>query len=217
VQIGPDTIVEPFAQILGNTKIGEDCRIGAASILRDSMIGHRVVIAPFSIIGTSYVGDDARIGPYARLREANQVAPGARIGNFVELKKTKFGAGSKAMHLAYLGDSMIGEKVNVGAGTIICNYDGQAKHQTRVADGVFVGSNATLVAPLEIGEGSYIAAGSVVTDNVPEDTLALGRARQVTKPGWPSQRKAGKKQDVAGSGKQEASPLNGDDTVHSGH
>ena len=120
----------------------------------------------------------------------NQLEEGAHVGNFVELKKTRLGAGSKAMHLAYLGDSQIGGRVNVGAGTITCNYDGFAKHPTCIGDGAFVGSNSTLVAPIQVGEGSYIAAGSVITDPVPSDSLALGRSRQVTKEGWVERRKS---------------------------
>ncbi|HKX00040.1 MAG TPA: bifunctional UDP-N-acetylglucosamine diphosphorylase/glucosamine-1-phosphate N-acetyltransferase GlmU [Bryobacteraceae bacterium] len=187
--VGMDTVIEPFAQILGKTRIGERCRIGACSIVRDSELADEVEVGAFSIIGTSRVGQGARIGPYARLRLENDVAAGANIGNFVELKKTKMGAESKAMHLAYLGDSIIGEDVNVGAGTITCNFDGRAKHRTMIGDHVFVGSNSTLVAPVEIGEGAYLAAGSVITDPVPSDALALGRARQTIKPGWAKKRR----------------------------
>ena len=191
VRIGVDTIIEPFARILGSTTIGEDCRIGMASIVRDSVIEDGVEIGPYTIVATSHVDAGASVGPYARLRQDNRVGAGAHIGNFVELKKTRLGAGSKAGHLAYLGDAEIGEGVNVGAGTITCNYDGMKKHQTTIGKGVFVGSNSTLVAPVEIGDGSYLAAGSVITESVEEDTLALGRARQVLKRGWPSRRKAG--------------------------
>ena len=189
VAIGIDTVIEPFAQILGNTKIGEACRVGACSIVRDSELGDCVQVGPFTIISTSRVGAGAQIGPYSRLRVDNDVAPGAHIGNFVELKKTRIGEGAKAMHLAYLGDSIIGENVNVGAGTITCNYDGRAKHQTKIGKDVFVGSNSTLVAPVEIGEGAYLAAGSVITDPVPPDSLALGRARQVVKENWARKRR----------------------------
>ena len=189
VRVGMDTIVEPFAQILGNTRIGEECRIGACSIIADSRLADRVEVGAFTVIGTSEVGADAHIGPYARLRMENQVSAGAHIGNFVELKKTKFGAAAKANHLAYLGDSEIGEKVNIGAGTITCNYDGTSKHQTRIGKGVFVGSNATLVAPIQIDDESYIGAGSVITDPVPSEALALGRARQVNKEGWVAKKK----------------------------
>lgn len=184
VKIGRDTIVGPFAQILGNTTIGEDCFIGACSIIQSSTIAESVEIHPFSMIGTSTVETGAHIGPYARLRLENHVESGAHIGNFVELKKTRLGAGAKSMHLAYLGDSTIGEKANIGAGTITCNYDGKKKSQTRIGRGAFVGSNSTLVAPVIVGEDSYVAAGSVITDEVPLDALALGRARQVNKDGY---------------------------------
>ncbi|MEZ5351123.1 MAG: bifunctional UDP-N-acetylglucosamine diphosphorylase/glucosamine-1-phosphate N-acetyltransferase GlmU [Bryobacteraceae bacterium] len=193
VTIGRDTVVEPFTRILGRTAIGEDCRIGSGSVIRDSVLEDGVLIDSYTLIGTSRVGRDAHVGPFSRLRLDNDVEPGAHIGNFVELKKTRLGAGSKAMHLAYLGDSEIGAGANIGAGTITCNYDGTAKHKTRIGKGAFVGSNSTLVAPIEVGEGSYVAAGSVITDAVPEDNLALGRARQTLKPGWPSRRKAAAK------------------------
>src|SRR5262249_26898469 len=129
-------------------------------------------------------------GPFSRLRMENHVGEGAHVGNFVELKKAKVGAGSKAMHLAYLGDVTMGVGVNVGAGTITCNYDGVHKHQTVIGDGAFIGSNATLVAPVEVGEGAYTAAGSVITEAVPSDALAFGRARQTVKEGWAAARRA---------------------------
>lgn len=189
VEIGPDTVIEPFARITGNTVIGADCLIGSCSIIESSTLGDDVHVLPFSIVGTSKVETGCRIGPYARLRMDNHVEANAHIGNFVELKKTHFGAGAKAMHLAYLGDSSIGAKVNVGAGTITCNYDGKLKHATQIGDGAFIGSNSTLVAPVEIGAGSYVGAGSVVTDAVPDDALALGRGRQVNKEGWAKRRR----------------------------
>lgn len=184
VSIGADTVIEPFAQILGHTVIGEDCRVGAGSIVRDSTLAARVEIAPFTLIDDSRIESGARVGPYARLRMQAHLETGARVGNFVEVKKTRLGAGARSMHLAYLGDSVIGAETNVGAGTITCNYDGRAKHQTTIGDRAFIGSNATLVAPVEIGEGSYVGAGSVITESVPADALALGRALQVNKPGW---------------------------------
>ncbi len=189
VRIGRDTIIEPFARILGETVIGEDCRIGSCTIIQDSTLGDRVEVGPFSIVGTSQVGSDAHVGPYARLRMENQVEAGAHVGNFVELKKTRLGTGAKAMHLAYLGDSSIGANVNIGAGTITCNYDGVAKHRTTIQDGAFVGSNSTLVAPVEIGTGSYVGAGSVITKPVPADALAVGRAHQVVKEDWVKKRR----------------------------
>jgi len=187
--VGMDTLIEPFAQIRGRTRIGEDCRIGAGAILRDAELGDGVEIGPYTLVDGSRIDSGARVGPYARLRMGAHVEAGAQVGNFVEMKKTRLGAGSKSMHLAYLGDADIGAGVNIGAGSITCNYDGERKHQTRIGEGVFVGSNATLVAPLEVGEGSYIGAGSTVTDAVPPGALALGRARQVNKPGWAKKRR----------------------------
>jgi len=190
VKIGMDTIVEPFAQIRGRTVIGENCRIGSCAIIEDSEIGDEVEIGAFTIVGTSIVERGAHAGPFARLRMENHVAEGANIGNFDELKKTRMGAGAKANHLAYLGDSQIGAKVNIGAGTITCNYDGFAKHPTRVGDGAFIGSNSTLVAPVEVGDGAYVGAGSVITTSVPADSLGLGRAHQVVKEDWAKKRRA---------------------------
>lgn len=190
VEIGIDTVVEPFAQILGKSTIGENCRVGACAIVQDSDIADEVEIGAFTIVGTSRVERGAHLGPFARLRMENQVGEGAHIGNFVELKKTRMGAGAKANHLAYLGDSEIGSRSNIGAGTITCNYDGMLKHPTQIGEGVFVGSNSTLVAPLQLGAGSYIGAGSVITESVPPDALAVGRSRQVVKEEWAAKRRA---------------------------
>jgi bifunctional UDP-N-acetylglucosamine pyrophosphorylase / glucosamine-1-phosphate N-acetyltransferase len=189
VKIGADSIVEAFAQILGRTEMGEECRIGACSIVANSTLADRVQIAPFTSVADSVVEADVHIGPFARLRPGNRVGKGAHIGNFVELKNTQFGAGAKANHLAYLGDADVGDKVNIGAGTITCNYDGIKKHRTRIGKDAFIGSNSTLVAPIEIGDGSYVGAGSVITHPVPPDALALGRARQANKEGWASARR----------------------------
>jgi len=189
VRVGMDTIIGPFTQLLGATTIGGQCEIGACSILEDSQVGDRVQVKPFTSIAGSRLGDEAQVGPYARIRMGAQLEGGAHVGNFVELKNTRLGAKSKSMHLAYLGDSDIGERVNVGAGTITCNYDGVKKHATKIGNGVFVGSNSTLVAPIEIGEGAYLGAGSVITDNVPSDALAVGRARQISKEGWARKRR----------------------------
>jgi bifunctional UDP-N-acetylglucosamine pyrophosphorylase / glucosamine-1-phosphate N-acetyltransferase len=193
VKIGMDTIVEPFAQIRGRTVIGENCRIGSCAIIEDSELADGVEIGAFTMVATSKVEGGAHVGPFARLRMENHVGEGAHIGNFVELKKTRMGAGAKASHLAYLGDSQIGAKVNIGAGTITCNYDGFAKHPTRIGDGAFVGSNSTLVAPIDIGEGAYVGAGSVITRPVPADSLGLGRAQQVVKEEWAKKRRAVRK------------------------
>ncbi len=190
VSVGIDTVIEPFARLLGRTVVGEDCRIGAGAIVEDSELADGVEVAPYTLIASSRVESGARIGPFARLRMDTHVEPGARVGNFVELKKTHLGAGAKSQHLAYLGDSEIGEQTNIGAGTITCNYDGVQKHRTKIGRGAFVGSNATLVAPVELGDGSYVGAGSVVTDPVPADALALGRGRQVNKEGWAAKRRA---------------------------
>jgi bifunctional UDP-N-acetylglucosamine pyrophosphorylase/glucosamine-1-phosphate N-acetyltransferase len=189
VRVGMDTVVGPFVQIQGNTTIGENCRIGAHSIIGDSQIAAGVEIGPYTIVNASVVERNAIVGPYARLRLDNHVEEGAHIGNFVELKKTRMGAGAKANHLAYLGDSYIGARSNIGAGTITCNYDGVHKHRTTIAEDAFVGSNSTLVAPVEIGARAYIAAGSVITQAVPPDALALGRARQELKEGWAKKRR----------------------------
>lgn len=184
VEIGQDTVVGAFAQIKGKTKIGSDCTIGAGAVIADSEIADGVVVGEYCFVGTSKVDSGAQLGPFTRLRQENHVGEGAQIGNFVELKKTRFGARSKAMHLAYLGDSVIGEGVNVGAGTITCNYDGMKKHQTTIGDNTFVGSNSTLVAPVVLEAGSYIAAGSVITKTVPTDALGIGRQRQENIDGW---------------------------------
>jgi bifunctional UDP-N-acetylglucosamine pyrophosphorylase/glucosamine-1-phosphate N-acetyltransferase len=189
VRVGMDTVIEPFAQILGKTTIGENCRVGACSIVQDSQVADDVEIGPFTIVGTSRLEQGVHCGPFSRLRMENHVESGAHIGNFVELKKTHMGAGAKASHLAYLGDSEIGGKTNIGAGTITCNYDGFRKHPTKIGEGAFIGSNSTLVAPIDIGEGAYVAAGSVITDPVPADALALGRARQSLKEEWAKKRR----------------------------
>ena len=189
VEIGSDTVIEPFAQVLGATRIGQNCRIGACSIVQDSELADHVAIGPFSMVATSRVGEGAHIGPYARLRLENEVGAGAHIGNFVELKKTRIGAGSKANHLAYLGDASIGEGSNIGAGTITCNYDGRRKHGTHIGSHAFIGSNSTLVAPLTVGDGAYVGAASTITHEVPDDALAIGRARQVNKEGWAARRR----------------------------
>jgi len=184
VRVGMDTVIGPFARITGQTVIGEDCKIGACAILHDAVLEHGAEVFAFSMVSSSKLGANAHAGPYARLRMGAELGDSAHVGNFVELKNTAMGVGSKSMHLAYLGDSRIGSKVNVGAGTITCNYDGKKKHPTVIGDGVFVGSNSTLVAPLALEDGAYIAAGSVITENVPGNALALGRARQVVKEGW---------------------------------
>jgi bifunctional UDP-N-acetylglucosamine pyrophosphorylase/glucosamine-1-phosphate N-acetyltransferase len=189
VEIAADTIIEPFVQILGRTRIGTDCHIRSYSIIRDSHIADGVQIRAGSIIDQSQIGPDVVLGPYSHLRPGAELGEGAHVGNFVEVKKTRLGRGSKANHLAYLGDSEIGSGVNVGAGTITCNYDGVNKHVTVIEDGAFIGSNSTLVAPVRVGKASYVGAGSTITQDVPPDALALGRARQTVKEGWAKERR----------------------------
>ncbi|QNI34366.1 bifunctional UDP-N-acetylglucosamine diphosphorylase/glucosamine-1-phosphate N-acetyltransferase GlmU [Alloacidobacterium dinghuense] len=184
VRVGPDTIIEPFVQLLGETHIGEDCHIRSYSVIENSTIENHVLIQNHCVIDNAHIRSSAQLGPYARLRPGSDIGEEAHIGNFVETKKMRIGKGSKANHLSYLGDAEIGSGVNIGAGTITCNYDGVNKHRTLIEDKVFVGSDTTLVAPIVIGEGSYIAAGSCITEDVPPDALALGRARQTTKPDW---------------------------------
>jgi bifunctional UDP-N-acetylglucosamine pyrophosphorylase/glucosamine-1-phosphate N-acetyltransferase len=184
VEIAPDTVIEPFVQILGSTRVGSECRIRSYSVIRNSQIGDRVLVRPGCILEDSTVRANATLGPYSHLRPGSEIGEGAHVGNFVETKKIKLGKGSKANHLTYLGDAEIGEGVNIGAGTITCNYDGENKHKTMIEDRVFVGSNSTLVAPLRIKRGAYIAAASCITSDIPEDSLALGRARQIVKEGW---------------------------------
>ncbi len=197
VEIGADTIVEPFVQILGKTRIGSDCRIRSFSVISDSQIADNVLVRPGCIIDQSQVASGALLGPYSHLRPASEIGEGAHVGNFVETKKTKLGKGSKANHLTYLGDSEIGAGVNIGAGTITCNYDGVNKHGTIIEDGAFIGSDSTLVAPVRIGKSAYVAAASCITENVPEDALALGRSRQATKEGWARQKREARAQAKA--------------------
>jgi len=189
VEIGADTILEPFVQILGSTRIGSDCRIRSFSVIRDSQIADGVLVRNGCIIDQAVIASGAELGPYSHLRPGSEIGERAHVGNFVETKKTKLGRGAKANHLTYLGDSEIGPGVNVGAGTITCNYDGTSKHMTVIEEGAFIGSDATLVAPLRVGKGAYVAAGSTITEDVPPDALALGRSRQITKEGWARRRR----------------------------
>jgi bifunctional UDP-N-acetylglucosamine pyrophosphorylase / glucosamine-1-phosphate N-acetyltransferase len=193
VEVGSDTVIEPFVQLLGSTKIGADCRIRSYSVIGNSVIADRVLVRPGTIMEDSRVGPGATIGPYTHMRPGTEVGENAHVGNFVETKKIKLGKGSKANHLTYLGDAEIGEGVNIGAGTITCNYDGVNKHKTIIGDRVFIGSDSTLVAPITIGSGAYVAAASCITEDVPPDALALGRARQSIKEGWAREKRASQK------------------------
>jgi bifunctional UDP-N-acetylglucosamine pyrophosphorylase/glucosamine-1-phosphate N-acetyltransferase len=190
VQVGPDTILEPSVRLRGTTRVGAGCRIGQGSILESTVVGDGVEIRPYCVLDRARVEAGCFVGPFARLRPESWLGEGAHVGNFVELKKTRLGKGSKANHLAYLGDATIGAGVNVGCGTITCNYDGERKNPTVIGDGVFVGSDTILVAPIRLGKGSYVAAGSTLTEDVPAGALALGRARQVNKRGWARKRAA---------------------------
>lgn len=189
VAIGIDTTIGPMVQLQGLTRVGERCRIHAGARLTDATLGDDVTILDRTVIAHSTVEAGASVGPFAHVRPDSVIGPGVRIGNFVELKKTAIGSGSKANHLAYLGDATIGRDVNIGAGTITCNYDGVSKHPTVIEDGVFIGSDSQLIAPVRVGKGAYVAAGSSITDDVPADALAIARARQETKPGWAARRR----------------------------
>ena len=195
VTVGPDTVIEPYVQLLGTTKIGSDSRVRSYSVIQNSTLGDNVLVRNGCVLDAAEVADNAILGPYAHLRPESRIGEGAHVGNFVETKKTTMGKGSKANHLTYLGDAVIGANVNIGAGAITCNYDGVHKHLTTIGDGAFVGSDSTLVAPITVGAGSYIAAGSSITEDVPEGALALGRARQVTKSGWVAKKKSAQKQE----------------------
>ena len=184
VEIDADTIIEPFVQLLGKTRIGTECRIRSYSVIEDCTLGADVLIRQSCVLAESTVADGARIGPFAHLRPGSEIGPDAHVGNFVETKKVKLGKGAKANHLTYLGDAEVGAGSNIGAGVITCNYDGVHKHLTRIGQGAFVGSDSTLVAPVEVGDGAYIGAGSCITRNVPSGALAVARSHQVIKEKW---------------------------------
>jgi bifunctional UDP-N-acetylglucosamine pyrophosphorylase/glucosamine-1-phosphate N-acetyltransferase len=184
VTIGPDTVVYPSVVIEGDTTIGGDCVIGPGAQVSDSHLADRVVLKPYCVITESVVDAGATLGPFCHLRPQSHVGAQARIGNFVELKKTRIGRGAKAPHLSYLGDATVGDGANVGAGTITCNYDGVAKHRTTIEADAFIGTNTSLVAPVTIGAGAYVGAGSVITKDVPAGALAVARGQQVVKEGW---------------------------------
>ena len=190
VTIGPDTVVYPQVVLEGATTFGGDCVIGAGSHVSASRFGDRVTLRPYCIISEAVVEHDAVLGPFCHLRPGCHIGPKAKIGNFAELKKSRIGRGSKVPHVSYVGDTTVGENVNVGAGTVTCNYDGVGKHPTTIGDRAFVGTNSSLVAPLVIGEGAYVAAGSVITKDVPPGALAVERAQQVVKEGWAARRAA---------------------------
>ncbi|MFP5277505.1 MAG: bifunctional UDP-N-acetylglucosamine diphosphorylase/glucosamine-1-phosphate N-acetyltransferase GlmU [Acidobacteriota bacterium] len=190
VEIAPDTVIEPFVQLRGATKIGSDCLIRSYSVIENCTLGEDVLVRQSCVLTDSSVANGARIGPFMHMRPGSEIGENAHVGNFVETKKARLDKGAKVNHLSYIGDAEVGEGTNVGAGTITCNYDGVNKHITRIGKGVFVGSDTTLVAPITVEDGAYIGAGSCITKNVPAGALAVGRGRQVTKEGWAAARKA---------------------------
>src|ERR1035438_9048735 len=180
-EVAADTVIEPFVQLLGRTRIGGDCRIRSYSVIENCTLGRGVLVRQSCVLAESTVADGAKIGPFAHLRPGSEIGEDAHVGNFVETKKTRLGKGAKANHLTYLGDAEVGERTNIGAGVITCNYDGVHKHKTSIGKDAFIGSDSTLVAPVEVGDGAYVGAGSCITHNVPTGALAVGRARQFIK------------------------------------
>ena len=193
VEVAADTVIEPFVQLLGRTRIGTDCLIRSYSVIENCTVGDKVLIRQSCILTDSSVAEGAKIGPFAHLRPGSEIGEDAHVGNFVETKKARLGKGAKANHLSYIGDAEVGEKTNIGAGVITCNYDGVHKHMTRIGKGVFVGSDSTLVAPVTIEDGAYIGAGSCITKDVPAGALAVARARQISKEGWVAAKQARQK------------------------
>ena len=189
VEAGKDCVVDVNVIFEGTVSLGSNVTIKSNVVLQDVSIGDNSIIESFSHLSSATVGSNCNIGPYARLREGSEIGNNAKIGNFVETKKTKLGDGAKANHLAYLGDANIGDSTNVGAGTITCNYDGKNKHETNIGEDSFIGTNSSLVAPVNIGKGAYIGAGSVITKDVPDKALAVGRGKQVIKEDWAKNKK----------------------------
>lgn len=190
VQVASGTVIEPFVQLLGNTRVGAECLIRSYTVVENCTIGDKVLVRQSCILTDSTIKDGAKIGPFAHLRPESEIGEDAHVGNFVEIKKARLGKGAKANHLTYLGDAEIGAGSNIGAGVITCNYDGVNKHRTRIGEKSFIGSDSTLVAPIEVGDGAYIGAGSCITKDVPAGSLAVGRSRQITKEGWAEARRA---------------------------
>jgi len=190
VEIGRDTVIEPCVQLLGKTRIGPGCTIRTGSVLADAVLAEGVMVRQHCLVASSKLGAGVIVGPFAHLRDGAELRAGARVGNYVEVKKSTLHEGVKAMHLTYLGDASVGRDTNVGAGTITCNYDGVHKNPTTIGERVFVGSDTALIAPIKVGDGAYIAAGSTVTEDIPADALAIARGRQVNKEGWAAERRA---------------------------
>ena len=189
IKAGSDCVIDVNVILEGSVELGNNVEIGANTILTNATIGDNTKILPFSHIESSNIGADCSIGPYARLREGSIVEDGAKIGNFVETKKTKIGKSSKANHFSYLGDAEIGKEVNIGAGTITCNYDGKDKHKTKIGDASFIGTNSSLVAPVNIGKNAYVGAGSTITKDIPDNALGVGRGKQKNKENWSKNKK----------------------------
>jgi bifunctional UDP-N-acetylglucosamine pyrophosphorylase / glucosamine-1-phosphate N-acetyltransferase len=189
VRIGPDTVIEPCVHLLGATRIGANCTVRTGSVLSDMVLDDGVTVHPHCVMASSRIRAGAGVGPFSRLRPGADIGPGAHVGNFVEVKKSRLGAGAKAQHLSYIGDASIGRGTNIGAGTITCNYDGISKSRTTIGAQVFIGSDTALVAPVRVGDRAYVAAGSTITENVPADALAIARGRQVNKKGWAAARR----------------------------
>lgn len=186
VTIEADAVIEPGVTLRGNTHVGRGARVDVGAVLTDVTVLPGAYLKPYTVASESRVGEGAQIGPFAHLRPGSELGPEVHVGNFVETKKTSMARGAKANHLAYLGDGVIGEGVNIGAGTIFCNYDGFQKHTTVLEAGCFIGSDSQLVAPIKVGEGAYVGTGTTVTRDVPADALAVGRARQENKEGYAS-------------------------------
>jgi bifunctional UDP-N-acetylglucosamine pyrophosphorylase / glucosamine-1-phosphate N-acetyltransferase len=216
VTVGADTRIEPGVQLLGKTRVGAGCTIRTGSVLSDAMLEDNVIVKPYSMVIASHLSRDTQTGPFAHLRDGARLEENARVGNFVEVKKSVLGEGVKSMHLTYLGDAHIGSGTNIGAGTITCNYDGVNKNATKIGKRVFIGSDTALVAPVRVGDGAYVGAGSVITKNVPSDALGLARGQQVNKLGWAAARRRelsvgakGKKSRARSKSKRRAKPRRG--------
>jgi bifunctional UDP-N-acetylglucosamine pyrophosphorylase / glucosamine-1-phosphate N-acetyltransferase len=190
VQVAAGTVIEPYVQLLGKTRVGARCRIRSFSIIENCTLGNGILIRQHCVLEESSIADGAELGPFAHLRPGCEIGENAHVGNFVECKKARLGKGAKANHLTYLGDAEIGAGSNIGAGTITCNYDGYKKYPTRIGERVFVGSDTSLVAPITVGDGAYIGAGSCITKDVPAGSLAVARGRQVVKEGWADAKRA---------------------------
>ena len=189
VTVGPDTIIHPGVSLEGRTTVGSGCEIHSSVRIVDSSLGDRVVVHNYSVLTGARLEDAAQVGPFAHLRKDSLVGAGAKVGNFVEMKKTSLGRGSKSMHLSYLGDAVIGSNVNIGAGTITCNYDGASKRTTTIEDGAFIGSDTQLIAPVTVGKGAYVGSGTTVRENVPPGALAVSAGKQRNVEGWVEERR----------------------------